>query len=362
MTGLSFLFTSYSICSGKDKVWVTDGTLSSISSKGNVNVSPTLSLSSVLHVPKFATNLLSISRLTKDLNCSITFFPSYYVFQDLDSQRMIGSGREAGLLDAEAVPSTLPALHSSTSVPVNKTWLMQWHNQLGHLSFQSMKFLFPNLCQSLSLEEMLCEVCQLSKHVRHSYPLSIHNKSSFPFHLLHSGVWEPSPTTSLFRFRYFVTFVDDYSKCTWVYLMKTKDEVCNIFQKFHKMIQTQFDAFVRILRSDNGDEYISSTLQAYLTDCGIEHQTSGVGTPQQNGVVECKNHHLLEVTKALLFSMNVPKTFWSKALLTASYLINRMPSRVLNFQSPFTILCPSHPLFLIPPRILGCIYYVHTQP
>lgn len=93
--------------------------------------------------------------------------------------------------------------------------------------------------------------CQLSKHVRNSYPIS-NNKSYVSFSIVHSDVWGSSPTTSLFGFRYFVNFVDDCSRCMWVYLMKTKGEVGVIFQTFHKMIQTQFETSIKILRSDNG--------------------------------------------------------------------------------------------------------------
>lgn len=85
--------------------------------------------------------------------------------------------------------------------------------------------------------------------------------------------------------------------------------------------------------------YIFSQLHKYLVDCGIDHHTACVGTPQQKGVAERKNRHLLEVTRSLLFGKNVLKTFWSEALLTTTYLINRMPFWVLNFNSPFAVLC-----------------------
>lgn len=127
----------------------------------------------------------------------------------------------------------------------------------------------------------------------------INSKGVVPFSLVHSDVWEPSPTTYLFGFHYFISFVDDYSRCTWVYFMKTKGEVSSIFHAFHKMVQTQFGASIKVLRSDNGGEYISSQLQTYLTECGIIHQTLCVHTPQQNGVIELKNRHLLELPRAL---------------------------------------------------------------
>lgn len=80
MTGMSSLFNSYQVCSGKDNVQIVDGSLSSIAGQGDIPATSDLCLSSVLHVPKFYLNLLSISHLTKTLNYSITFFLSYCVF------------------------------------------------------------------------------------------------------------------------------------------------------------------------------------------------------------------------------------------------------------------------------------------
>lgn len=76
----------------------------------------------------------------------------------------------------------------------------------------------------------------------------------------------------------------------------------------------------------------------YLTSNGIVHQTSCVDTPQQNGVAERKNRYLLEKTRAIMLQMNVPKCFWSYGVLTATYLVNRLPSRVLDFKCPLEVL------------------------
>ncbi|RVW74477.1 Retrovirus-related Pol polyprotein from transposon TNT 1-94 [Vitis vinifera] len=93
---------------------------------------------------------------------------------------------------------------------------------------------------------------------------------------------------------------EEKKKMTWLCLMKTKDEVNLLFQNFHKMIETQYNAKVRVLRSDNGGEYQSSDLQKYLEEHGIIYQTTCSNTPQQNGVAEWKNRHLLEVVHASL--------------------------------------------------------------
>ena len=95
------------------------------------------------------------------------------------------------------------------------------------------------------------------------------------------------------------------------------------------MINTQFQTKIQIFCTDNGTEYFNSILGPYIHEHGIIHQSSCIATPQQNGILERKNCHLLEVAQSLMFTKNVPKYFRGKAILTASYLINRMPTRVL---------------------------------
>jgi hypothetical protein len=88
-----------------------------------------------------------------------------------------------------------------------------------------------------------------------------------------------------------------------------------------------------------------SNLEAYFREQGIIHQTTCVDTPQQNGVAGRKNRHLLEVTRSLMLDTHVPKSYWGDALLTATYLINWMPYRVLDFKTPSEVLSP--PLYTI---------------
>lgn len=107
MTGLSILFKFYRVSSGKNKVCIADGTYSSIVGHGDI-IATSLLLSSVLHVPNFTLNLLSISHLTKSFNCCVTFFPSHCVFQDLKTKTTIGMGHEKDglyLLDSSSQSS-----------------------------------------------------------------------------------------------------------------------------------------------------------------------------------------------------------------------------------------------------------------
>lgn len=140
-------------------------------------------------------------------------------------------------------------------------WL--WHRRLGHASSGYLKKLFTSLFAELDVSCFLCEVCGMEKCHCASFPLIL-NPSPTTFMVIHCDVWGPSKVTTMGGSRSFVTFIDDCTQMTWVCLMKSKGEVNLLFQKFHKMIRTQYNARVRVLRSDNGGEYQSVELQRYL--------------------------------------------------------------------------------------------------
>ena len=147
---------------------------------------------------------------------------------------------------------------------------------------------------------MLCESCQLGKHTRISFPKRLNNQAKSPFELVNTDVWGPCRIVSTLGFQYFVTFIDDYSQCTWLFLKKNQAELYSIFQKFYVEIQTQFNISIRVLCSDNAREYFFPPFISFMSQHGILHQSSYAHTPQQNGVAERKNRHLVETTRTLL--------------------------------------------------------------
>ena len=254
-------------------------------------------------------------------------------------------------------------MHHPIGIKERQIWL--WHRRLGHPSFGYMKHLFPDLFSHVSNHDLKCETCIFAKSHRVTYLLSM-SKSDVPFALIHSDVWGPSPISTMSGIRWFVIFVDDYTRMTWLYLLKHKDEVLNVFQSFRAMVQTQFSAKIQIqiLRSDNGGEYVNQRLHDYFQHHGLIHETSCTQTPQQNGVAERKNRHILETARALLIGAHVPSRHWADAVATAVYLLNRMPSKVLNFKTPLQTLSTYVHLptiLLIPPRIFGCVAFVHLH-
>ena len=202
----------------------------------------------------------------------------------------------------------------------------------------------------------------MAKSHRISYLANL-NKNVIRFSLIHSDVWGPSPVTTSSGYRwFFVIFVDDCTRMTWLYQMKTKDEVFPIFQTFHTMIQTQFSTKIRAFQSDNDGKFINQHFQTYFQHHGLLHETSCSQTPQQNGIVERKNWHILETARALLLGTHVPSCHWDDAIVVVVYLLNRMSSKVLNFKTPLQVLSTHFPLpsvLMLPSRVFGCVVFVH---
>ncbi|KAK2406745.1 putative mitochondrial protein [Trifolium repens] len=302
---------------------------------GIVTFSKDFSLSNVLCVPNFSANLLSVSALCHQSKFDLLFNASKCVIQDLPNQRMIGLAEAfEGLyylkLHDKTVNVAAIDCPSTTTIPSQALW----HFRLGHLSAARLSLLHSKYPYISVDHKGICDICHLARHRKLPFPLSF-NKAAHSYELLHVDIWGPIGTQSIHGYSYFLTIVDDHSRYTWLCLLKNKSETRSKLVGFIKMIETQFNAKIKIIRSDNGVEFL---MPEYYSSKGILHQRSCVETPQQNGRVERKHQHLLNVARALLFHSHLPKKFWCYAVIHATYLINRIPTPLLNNKSPFELL------------------------
>ena len=143
-----------------------------------------------------------------------------------------------------------------------------------------------------------CPICPLAKQSQSSFSISTSQAKS-AFSLLHMDIWGPYHTPHRDGSCFFLTIVDYYNCATWIFLIQSKNQTFSNLSKFISLVKNQFDKFIQQIRIDNGREFFTTDCISFLSSHGILrgilHESSCTYTPQQNGIVECKHRHLLEV-------------------------------------------------------------------
>lgn len=243
------------------------------------------------------------------------------------------------LRDNDPPTTHTPALTSALAANVTLPDKALWHFRLGHLSQNRLLYLHSQFPFIKVNHKDVCDVCCYARQRKLSYTIS-NNRAAHPYDLIHFDIRGPLAVQSLHGHSYFLTVIDDCSRHTWITLMKAKFEARQHVINFVSLIDNQHKLHVKIIRTKNGPEF---SIPEFYASKGIIHQTSCVESPQQNGRVERKHQHLLNVGRAILFQSKLPKKFWSYAILHATFIINKLPTQVLNNLSPHFILHNAHP-------------------
>ena len=347
---------------GQDEVVLGDGTGLHVTHIGSTTVSSPsrpLNLKETLHVPLIHKNLIFVHKFTLDNNVVVEFHPFFYLVKDSKTGAVLMRGRcEDGVYPVELCSPSLQA-HAIT-LDGTHTSLDCWHHRLGHPSSQTLSSLINSyhLPVSLSKSSLSCVSCRCNKS--HKLPFSVTSLTSHnPLEYLYADVWGPSPVPSVDGYRYYVLFVDHFTKYCWFYPMHNKSNVSSIFVQFTTMVENQFSRKIKIFYSDNGGEFIK--LRPILAIHGISHFTTAPHTPQQNGTVERRHRHVVDTVMALLHHASAPSTYWTYALATTVYLINHLPTILHSRQSPFEVLFGRVPDYK-KLRTFGCQCYPWLVP
>lgn len=377
-----------------DAVILANGDKIYTAGQGNVKVqlkNCVKTISEVHYVPKLSTNLLSVSAMTRK-GFRVIFVDNCCQIYD-NNEIVATASRINGIyrLDCEAsgkltIPKTFNMLSNCKVFPQieyesrnnsafpenqlslsattgNKTTQDIWHRRLGHLNNRSMQLLMNGLCIGVNYDITkyeACVACIKGKQTHLFFPKKSHSRATEFLGLVHTDLCGPMPVQSFGGAKYFLTFIDDFSRKTFVYFLRNKNEVFENFKDFKVFVENQTNKKIKELRSDNGGEYINSQFQLFLKKHGIRHQTTIPYSPQQNGVAERANRTIVEKARCMLQDARLDHSFWAEAVNTAIYLKNRSPTRALLGTTPEERWTDKK-VNLSHLRIFGCLAYALTE-
>ncbi|GJY45298.1 integrase, catalytic region, zinc finger, CCHC-type containing protein [Tanacetum coccineum] len=247
----------------------------------------------VYYVEGLGHNLFSVGQFC-DGDLEVAFRSNTCYVRNLEGDDLLTGGRDSNLytisISDMAASSPVCLMSKATST---KSWL--WHRRLSHLNFGTINDLTRlDLVNGLPKfkygKDHLCSACERGKSKKASHPPKLVPSDHSKLELLHMDLCGPMRVASINGKRYILVIVDDYSRYTWVYFLRSKDETPKIIKNFIAHAQLNYKAKVCKICTDNGTEFKNTTLKAHYEKLGIMQQFSIARTPQQNGVV--KRHDL----------------------------------------------------------------------
>ncbi|CAL1397307.1 unnamed protein product [Linum trigynum] len=334
-----------------------NGNLSKVIGKGEVCLETMngtkLLLKDVRHVPEMHLNLISVDKLDEEGYCN-TFHNGQWKLTR--GSLVLAKGKKLSKLYVTEAKISSEIVNSAE----NGDTIELWHKRLGHMSEKSMaKLAQKKVIVGLDHVHLKkCVDCLAGKQNRVAFKSSIPSRAKNVLDLVHSDLCEPDVNVkSLGGARYFVTFIDDHSRKTWVYTLKTKDQALDVFKQFLALVERETGKKLKCIRTDNGGEY-RGPFATFCKEHGIRQQFTPPKTPQLNGLAERKNRTLLERVRCLLSHSKLPQSFWGEALLATVYVWNRSPSVPLKYDAPEKVWTGNEVSYKHL-RVFGCKAFVH---
>ena len=234
-----------------------------------------------------------------------------------------------------------------------------WHYRLGHINKTRItRMVRDELLPDIGkVEYPTCEPCLSGKMVKKPFPKGTRNAELLD--LIHRYMWTLNVHTRMGEV-YFITFIDDFSRYGYMYLIKHKHEALNFFQIYAAEVQNQKGKKIKRIRSDRGGEYTSELFKEYCAREGIIHEYAIPYTPQQNGVAERRNRTLMDMVRSMMSHAGLSLYLWGEAINTAQYILNRVPSKSMP-KTPYELWTGAKPK-IEHIKVWGCPVHVLLPP
>jgi len=314
----------------------------------------------VLFVPEIKRNLLSVSKIT-DKGKTVILHDSEATIRTINNEIIARAFKENGLYVIQGDCSENKI--KPEVFQINQKPMEVWHKRFCHVNENFLRTMVKNdlvkgLDLSLSKKQDLCDDCCITKSTRATHKRLTEKNSRKLLELVHTDICGPIQVDSCGGARYFLTFIDDFSRKIVVYCLRTKNEVLKYFKIYRARVEREKGMKILRLRSDNGLEYCNKEFSEEMKSLGIKHELTNVYSPQMNGIAERANRTLLELARASLKGANLPQKFWAEAVTTASYIKNRSLNSSIGNKIPEEVWTDRKPS-VRHLRAYGCVGYAH---
>ena len=295
-----------------------------------------LKLTEVLYSPEVGYTLVSIGRLDEK-GFTTTFLNGQCTIRGPDGNQVGAVPKIKGLY------RVAHSEHEFANAIDEELTLDQFHRRMGHISAGVARKLVDKgfitgvrLEPTSSGEPLFCESCIYAKATRKPVPKTRDGERATKFgDEIHTDLWGPAPVATKGGKKYYITFTDDMSRLTHLYLLRTKSDAFETYKEYEAWCRTQLDAKVKVLHSDRGGEYLDKEFISYLKKQGTDQKLIVHDTASQNGVAERQNRTIVERIQALLHASGLPKFLWGEAARHVIWLMNRTSTRAVEGMTPF---------------------------
>ncbi|GJS99805.1 retrovirus-related pol polyprotein from transposon TNT 1-94 [Tanacetum coccineum] len=316
-------------------------------------------ISRVYYVEGLGHNLFFVGQFC-DSDLEVAFRKHFCHVRDTDGVELIKGSRGSNLytISIEDMLKSSPICLLSKASK-NISWLR--HRHLNHLNFGTINDLarkdlvqgFPRLKFE---KDHLYSACQLGKSKKHTHKPKTENTNLEVLNTLHMDLCGPIQVQTINGKKYILVIVDDYSRFTWVKFLRSKDETPEVVIKFLKQIQVGLNKTIRNIRTDNGTEFFNKVLTDYYERVDIFHQKTVSRTPQQNDVIERRNHTLVEAARTMLIFSKALMFLWAEVVATVCYTKNRSLIHTHHCKTPYELVHDKKPNLTFF-RVFGALCY-----
>lgn len=304
-------------------------------------------MKNVFYIKEMKTNLISYSKILESKNIIVSKGKWSKIINEKNKVIAIASKENGLYIMKSRIKSNETRINTVNKNTNDMSEKEKWHRVLGHVNFKYLDILVKNqllngIPSKIEGEFMKCKTC-IENKMSNSPFKNERSKAKKISEIIHTDVCGPFKTVGFRGEKYFISFIDDYSKVAKVFIMKSKTEVYDCMKEFVNECENITNERVKILRCDNGTEYINNNIYNFAKEKGIIINNCPAYVHELNGTAERFNRTIMNISRCLLTEAKVDRKYWPEIVCAATYIKNRTLANTIERKTPYEIFFGKKP-------------------